>query len=59
MHFKMLSAVSSNLVQSKILSSGNGFRNQILSRNSKEDHGMNISVKLNGNWISSFREDDV
>ena len=30
---------------------------QILSRNSEEDHGRNISVKFHQNPISSFRED--
>ena len=34
-------------------------RNQILSRNSEEDHGRNISVKFHQNAISSFREEDV
>ena len=32
-------------------------RNQILSRNSEEDYGRNISVKFHQNPISSFRED--
>ena len=31
----------------------------ILSRNSEEDYGRNISVKFHQNPISSFREDDV
>ena len=30
--------------------------NQILSRNSKEDHGRNISVKFHQNRIGSFTE---
>ena len=34
-------------------------RNQIISRNSEEDHGGNISVKFHQNPISSFREEDV
>ena len=33
--------------------------NQILLRNSEEDHGRNISVKFYQNPISSFREEDV
>ena len=32
---------------------------QIISRNSEEDHGRNISVKFHQNPISSFREEDV
>ena len=32
------------------------WRNQILSTNSEEDHGRNISVKFHQNPISSFRE---
>ena len=32
-------------------------RNQTLSRNSEEDHGRNVSVKLHQNCIRSFRED--
>ena len=35
------------------------FRNQIISKNSEEDHGRNISVKFHQNPISSFREEDV
>ena len=35
------------------------WRNQILSRNSEEDHARNISVKFHQNPISSFREEDV
>ena len=34
-------------------------RNQIISRNFKEDHGRNISVKFHQYPISSFREEDV
>ena len=34
-------------------------RNQIISRNSKEDHGSNMSVKFHQNPMSSFREEDV
>ena len=34
-------------------------RNQILSRNSEEDHDRNISVKFHQNPISSFGEEDV
>ena len=34
-------------------------KNQILSRNSEEDHGRNNSVKFHQNSISSFREEDV
>ena len=30
---------------------------EIISRNSEEDHGRNISVKLHQNPISSLRED--
>ena len=30
---------------------------EILSRNSEEDHGRNISVKFHQNPMSSFRED--
>ena len=33
--------------------------NQILSRNSEEDQGRNISVKFHQNLIRSFREEDV
>ena len=33
------------------------FDNQIISRNSEEDHGRNTSVKFPQNPISSFRED--
>ena len=31
-------------------------KNQIISRNSEEDHGMNISVEFHQNPISSFRD---
>ena len=31
----------------------------MLSRNSEDDHGRNISVKFHQNPISSFREEDV
>ena len=34
-------------------------KNQIISINSEEDHGRNISVKFNQNQIGSFREEDV
>ena len=32
---------------------------KLLKKNSKEDHGRNISVKFYQNPISSFREEDV
>ena len=35
------------------------FKNQIISGNSEEDHGWNISVKFHQNPISSFSEEDV
>ena len=35
------------------------FLNQIISRNSEEDHGGNISVKFHQNRTSSFSEEDV
>ena len=34
-------------------------RNQIISRNSEEDHGRYIYVKFHQNPISGFREEDV
>ena len=34
-------------------------KNQILSKNSEEDNGRNISLKCHQNRISSFREEDV
>ena len=36
--------------------SGTSYRNQILPRNSEEDHGRNISVKFHRNPVSSFRD---
>ena len=35
------------------------WRNQIISTNSEEDHGRNISVKFHQHPISIFREEDV
>ena len=34
-------------------------KESIIYKNSKEDHGRNISVKYHQNPLSSFREEDV